>query len=79
LNAQPGKLYGMGFRNPIAKSTLADANELRDWRMWHDLATVLIRRGQTLGGIGSIGRAEAAKNHPWLHSGDSGGWSSTGS
>src|SRR5262249_39456803 len=41
LNAQPAKLYGMGFRNPVAKSTLADANELRDWRMWHDLAAVL--------------------------------------
>ena len=41
LNAQPAKLYGMGFRNPVAKSTLADANELRDWRLWHDLAAVL--------------------------------------
>ena len=48
LNAQPAKLYGMGFRNPVAKSTLADANELRDWRMWHDLAAVLIRRTQAL-------------------------------
>ena len=48
LNAQPAKLYGMGFRNPIAKSTLADANELRDWRMWHDLAAVLIRRARKL-------------------------------
>ena len=27
LDAQPSKLYGMGFRNPIARSTLADANE----------------------------------------------------
>src|SRR6516162_9900371 len=48
LNAQPAKLYGMGFRNPVAKSTLADANELRDWRMWHDLAAVLIRRARKL-------------------------------
>jgi hypothetical protein len=48
LNAQPAKLYSMGFRNSVAKSTLADANELRDWRMWHDLAAVLIRRTQAL-------------------------------
>jgi hypothetical protein len=27
LNAHPSKLYGMGFRHPVAKSTLADANE----------------------------------------------------
>lgn len=48
LTAQPAKLYGMGFRNPIAKSTLADANERRDWKMWRDLATVLIRRARKL-------------------------------
>jgi uncharacterized protein DUF4372/DDE family transposase len=48
LNAQPKTLYGMGFRNPVAKSTLADANELRDWRMWHDLAAILIRRARKL-------------------------------
>ena len=41
LNAQPSKLYGMGFRNPVARSTLADANEQRDWRMWHDLAAIV--------------------------------------
>ena len=48
LGAQPSKLYGMGFRHAVAKSTLADANEVRDWRMWHDLATVLIRRARKL-------------------------------
>src|SRR5439155_484697 len=48
LCAQPAKLYGMGFRNPVARSTLADANELRDWRLWHDLAAVLIRRARKL-------------------------------
>jgi hypothetical protein len=30
LGAQPSKLYGMGFRHPVARSTLADANEQRD-------------------------------------------------
>ena len=48
LRAQPSKLYGMGFRHTVAKSTLADANESRDWRLWHDLATVLIRRARKL-------------------------------
>jgi hypothetical protein len=48
LRAQPSKLYGIGFRHAVAKSTLADANEVRDWRMWHDLATILIRRARKL-------------------------------
>lgn len=48
LGAQPSKLYGMGLRGPVAKSTLADANELRDWRIWSDLAAVLIRRARKL-------------------------------
>ena len=34
LGVQPSKLYGMGLRAAVAKSTLADANESRDWRMW---------------------------------------------
>ena len=44
LGSQPSKLYGMGLRGPVAKSTLADANELRDWRIWSTLAAVLIKR-----------------------------------
>jgi hypothetical protein len=48
LGAQPSKLCSMGLRNPVAKSTLADANELRDWRIWSDLAAVLIKRARKL-------------------------------
>jgi hypothetical protein len=55
LDAQPSKLYGMGFRNPVARSTLADANEQRDWRMWHDLAAILIRRARKLYADDDIG------------------------
>ncbi len=55
LNAHPSKLYGMGFRNPVAKSTPADANEARDWRMWHDLASLLIRRARKLYAQDDIG------------------------
>jgi len=36
------KLYHMGFRSKIKRSTLADANELRDWRIYADFAQVLI-------------------------------------
>src|SRR6201982_458780 len=55
LNAHPSKLYGMGFRNPVAKSTLADSNDMRDWRMWHDLAVILIRRARKLHAYDNIG------------------------
>src|SRR5674476_1330915 len=44
LGAQPSKLCSVGLREPIAKSTLADANELRDWRIWFDLAAVYKKR-----------------------------------
>jgi Transposase DDE domain/Domain of unknown function (DUF4372) len=48
LGSQPSKLYGMGLRGAVAKSTLADANELRDWRIWSSLAAVLIKRARKL-------------------------------
>ena len=35
-------LYHMGFRGRVSRSTLADANESHDWRIWADLAQVLI-------------------------------------
>ena len=38
----------MGLREPVARSTLADANEVRDWRIWSDLAAVLIKRARKL-------------------------------
>jgi Domain of unknown function (DUF4372)/Transposase DDE domain len=42
LRAVPSKLYHMGIRNPVSRSTLADANEARDWRIFADFAQVLI-------------------------------------
>lgn len=36
------RLYHLGFRGRISKSTLADANEAHDWRIWADLAQALI-------------------------------------
>jgi Transposase DDE domain/Domain of unknown function (DUF4372) len=55
LGAQPAKLYGMGLREPVARSTLADANERRDWRIWADIAAVLIRRARKLYASDDIG------------------------
>jgi hypothetical protein len=48
LNAKPEALYHLGFPEPVAKSTLADANEQRDWRLWEDLAQSLMRQARTL-------------------------------
>jgi uncharacterized protein DUF4372/DDE family transposase len=42
LRSISGKLYHMGFRGKIARSTLADANESRDWRIYADFAQTLI-------------------------------------
>jgi len=48
LLANQTKLYSMGFRSPVKRSTLADANEGRDWHIWEDLAALLIRRARKL-------------------------------
>ena len=42
LRSVPEKLYHLGFRGHIARSTLADANEIRDWRIYADFAQALI-------------------------------------
>jgi len=55
LSANASKLYAMGFRAPVKRSTLADANELRDWRLWSDLAALLIRRARKLYASESLG------------------------
>jgi Domain of unknown function (DUF4372) len=48
LSAQSAKLYHIGLRKAVARSTLADANESRDWRIWADFAQVLIRKARNL-------------------------------
>ncbi len=55
LSANASKLYAMGFRSAVKRSTLADANESRDWRIWSDLAAVLIRRARKLYAGDSLG------------------------
>jgi hypothetical protein len=48
LNAQSNKLYHMGIRAKIARSTLAEANEKRDWRIYADFAQALIQTARRL-------------------------------
>ena len=42
LRAQRSKLYHCGFKSPVRRSTLSDANERRDWRIYADFARTLI-------------------------------------
>src|SRR5438132_1129888 len=48
LSVQASKLYSMGFRDPVRRSTLADANEARDWRIYAELAQRLIVQARKL-------------------------------
>jgi hypothetical protein len=48
LGAVPEQLYHMGIRSAVSRSTLADANEKRNWRIYADFAQVLIKEAQRL-------------------------------
>jgi hypothetical protein len=48
LRAVDSRLYHMGIRGTVSRSTLADANEQRDWRIYADFAQVLIREARQL-------------------------------
>jgi hypothetical protein len=48
LRALQSKLYHAGLRGRVARSTLADANETRDWQIYGDFAQTLIRRARAL-------------------------------
>lgn len=48
LAANANKLYAMGLCHSVRRSTLADANDGRDWRIWADIAALLIRRARKL-------------------------------
>ena len=58
LGAVSPKLYHMGFGSAVARSTLADANESRDWRIFADFAQVLIRMAIKLYANDATGIAE---------------------
>lgn len=48
LRAAGSKLYHLGFRSPVARNTLANANAVRDWRIYADFAQVLIAEARRL-------------------------------
>jgi hypothetical protein len=48
LRAMSTNLYHAGFRGKVSRSTLADANEKRDWRIYSDFAHVLIAQARLL-------------------------------
>lgn len=48
LNAQHTKLYHLGFKNWVSRSTLSDANTKRNWRIYADFAAILMQEAQRL-------------------------------
>jgi transposase len=55
LRSLGGKLYHMGFHGRVSRSTLADANDAHDWRIYADFAQVLIRIARPLHASDTIG------------------------
>ena len=55
LRSVQSKLYHMGFRGRVSRSTLADANEAHDWRIYADLAQVLINTARPMYANESLG------------------------
>src|SRR5882724_13254312 len=55
LRSVQGKLYHMGFRGRISRSTLADSNESVDWRIYADFAQVLIATARPMYAAESLG------------------------
>ena len=55
VSVQASKLYHLGFREPVRRSTLADAHEMRDWRIHAELAQRLIAQARKLYAGESLG------------------------
>jgi Domain of unknown function (DUF4372)/Transposase DDE domain len=55
LRSQDRRLYHLGIRGTVSRSTLADANESRDWRIYADFAAVLIAEARLLYGHEDLG------------------------
>lgn len=55
LRAQQHKLYHIGIRGKVSRNTLANANKIRDWRIYADFARVLIREARQLYAKESLG------------------------
>ncbi len=55
LRSRQRQLYHLGIHAEVSRSVLADANRQRDWRIYHDLAQLLIRRARALYAAESLG------------------------
>jgi len=55
LKSVQSKLYHMGIRSPVSRSTLADANDRRPWQIYADFAQILIGQARPLYGTDSFG------------------------
>jgi hypothetical protein len=55
LGSVPERLYHIGIRGNVSRSTLSDANDARDWRIYADFAQVLIRQARRLYADESLG------------------------
>src|SRR5438128_1275363 len=64
LRAQAGKLYHMGIKSRVSRSTLADANESRDWRIYADFAQSLIAIARRPYAAKSNLKAQRRYSHP---------------
>jgi hypothetical protein len=68
LRSMGGKLYHMGFRGRVARTTLADANECHDWRIYADFAQILIGIARPLWGLRRSGTENRVKDFHELES-----------
>ena len=66
LAIQASKLYHMGFSEPVRRSTLADANEVRDWRIYAELAQRLIAQARKLYAKEDLGLELATPSTHWI-------------
>ena len=63
LRSRPNLLYHLGLRGHVARSTLADANEQRDWRIYAELGHWLIARARKLHAQEDLG-VDLEETHP---------------
>lgn len=64
MQAQQQKLYHMGLRKPVAKSTLSYANESRDWRIYAEFAQKLILEARQLYAKKSFSTEKGSPGYP---------------
>ncbi len=65
LRSQDRQLYHVGIRGTVSRSTLADANENRDWRIYADFAEVLIARRGSCMAAKICGSTWPTRSTPW--------------